>query len=437
MSSSSRALPEDETPFIILGADAVLAALPASPVQLAHACQALGFQLAAPATWGDELIAESCLDRLATYEHPAAVMCSCPLVTERLTRASMMLEPFMLTFVSPPVATARYIRAAFSGQALHITYAGSCPGADDESIDARLRPSELLEAFVEHGIVLGSQPSCFDALVPLDRRRFYSLPGGVPTREHVERVAHRSFIELTGDDVVLELTQQLIEKTPALLDIAAPLGCACAGAGEHAMPGNPRAGLLTLEPPRARQRVLDQSLQVDVTQTLVELCELHMSTAEETTPLEVHLAADSAPAPEDVLDVNIVEVVAPDEVVLANAPAAARVADDESLPVPRRRPVVARAPSSMPRYANASGEMVPRASLAVLRRALARIAKRKARRQPKVERGRRERAIEIHEGLVRGIARTPRSLAIAAGADLPRPVPPPPARHRPRTMMGL
>jgi hypothetical protein len=437
MSSSSRALTENGTPFIILGADAVLAALPASPVQLAHACQALGFQLAAPATWGDELIAESCLDRLGSYEHPAAVMCSCPLVTERLTRASMMLEPFMLTFVSPPVATARYIRAAFSGQALHITYAGACPGADDESIDARLRPSELLEAFIEQGIVLGSQPNCFDALVPLDRRRFYSLPGGVPTREHVERVAHRSFIELTGDDVVLELTQQLIEQTPALLDIAAPLGCACAGAGEHAMPGNPRAGLLTLEPPRARQRVLDQSLQIDVTQTLVELCELHMSTAEETSPLDVHLAADSAPAPDDVLDEEIVEVVAPEEVVLASAPAAVRVAGDESLPVPRRRPVVARAPSSMPRYANASGGMVPRASLAVLRRALARIAKRKARRQPKVERGRRERAIEIHEGLVRGTARTPRSLAIAAGADLPRPVPPPPARHRPRTMMGL
>ena len=447
-------MPEDGTPFIILGADAVLAALPASPVQLAHACQALGFQLAAPATWGDELIAESCLDRLATYEHPAAVMCSCPLVTERLTRASMMLEPFMLTFASPPVATARYIRAAFNGQLLHITYAGACPGADDESIDARLRPSALLEAFIEHGIVLGSMPNCFDALVPLDRRRFYSLPGGVPTRDHVERVARRSFIELTGDDVVLELTQQLIEQTPALLDIAAPLGCACAGAGEHAMRGNPRAGLLTLEPPRARQRVLDQSLQVDVTQTLVELCELHMSAAEETTPLEVHLAADSAPAREDVRDVNIVEgevvsfaaavvvdvvvdIVAPEEAVLADTADAPRGDDEETMFLPRRRPVVARAPASMPRYANASGELVPRASLAVLRRALARIAKRKTRRQPKVERGRREHAVEIHEGLVRGTARTPRSLAIAAGADLPRPVPPPPARHRPRTMMGL
>jgi hypothetical protein len=172
MSSASRTLPEEGTPFIILGADAVLAALPASPVQLAHACQALGYQLAAPATWGDELIAESCLEQLANYDHPTAVMCSCPLVTERLTRASTTLEPFMLTFTSPPVATARYIRAAFSGQALHITYAGSCPGAADESIDARIRPSDLLDAFVEHGIVVGAQPNCFDALVPLDRRRF-------------------------------------------------------------------------------------------------------------------------------------------------------------------------------------------------------------------------------------------------------------------------
>ena len=134
-------MPDVGTPFIILGADAVLAALPASPVQLAHACQALGFQLAAPATWGDELIAESCLQQLAAYEHPTAVMCSCPLVTERLTRASTTLEPFMLTFASPPVATARYLRAAYEGQSLHITYAGNCPGANDDAINARLRPS--------------------------------------------------------------------------------------------------------------------------------------------------------------------------------------------------------------------------------------------------------------------------------------------------------
>jgi hypothetical protein len=454
MSSASRALPDDGTPFIILGADAVLAALPASPVQLAHACQALGFHLAAPATWGDELIAEACLEQLTDYEHPAAVMCSCPLVTERLTRASTTLEPFMLTFDSPPVATARYLRAAFSGQALHITYAGSCPGADHDTIDARLRPSDLLDAFVESGIVLGAQPHCFDALVPLDRRRFYSLPGGVPARDHVERVANRSSIELGGDDVVLELTQHLIEQTPALLDIALPLGCACAGVGEHAQRGNPRAGLLTIEPPRARRPVLDQSLQVDVTQTLTELCELRAAATEEPAPLEVHLAADVSPVVAEVEECDIVEVAdaafgvdaveitaadiaVPEQSELADVIDSSSTRESAETSGARRRPPVGRSRALIPRHANASGDMVPRASLVVLRRALARNARREARLHAAKERGRRERAVERHEELERGAARMPFSLAIASGSDLPRPVPPPPMRHRPHSMQGF
>jgi hypothetical protein len=459
MSSSSHEMPDVGTPFIILGADAVLAAMPASPVQLAHACQALGFELAAPATWGDELIAESCLQQLASYERATAVLCSCPLVTERLTRASTMLEPFMLTFTSPPVATARYLRAAYEGQTLHITYAGACPGADDDSIDVHLRPSELLDAFVESGIVLGAQPRSFDALVPLDRRRYYSLPGGAPAHDHVERSARRALVELAGDDVVLELTQHLIEHTPALVDLAVPLGCACAGAGEHALRGKPRAGLLMLEPPRARQKVLDPSLRVDVSQPLIEACTLRSAAVEEQAPLEVHVAADAQPASGNVTttaDLRVedrVEIApasaecasVPDgdtsshDVATENASSDYDIAYDEhsAVSIPRRRRVVFRssASASVPRYATESGERVPRASLAVLHRALARIAARKAQRQPKVERGRREHAIDLREGLGRTVARTPRSLAISG--DLPRPVPPPPARHRPRTMLEL
>jgi len=79
---------------------------------------------------------------------------------------------------------------------------------------------------------------------------------------------------------------------------------------------------------------------------------------------------------------------------------------------------------------------VPRASLAVLHRALARTAARKAQRQPKLARARSDRSVELREGLDRPAPRTPRWLVIGA-ADLPRPVPPPPARHRPRTMLEL
>ncbi|MEP7065028.1 MAG: hypothetical protein ABI889_03240 [Gemmatimonadota bacterium] len=432
MSSSSHEMPAVGTPFIILGADAVLAALPASPVQLAHACLALGFQLAAPATWGDELIAESCLEQLEAYEHPTAVMCSCPMVTERLTRASTTLEPFMLTFVSPPAATARYLRAAYEGQTLHITYAGACPGASDASIDARLRPAELLDAFTQSGIVVGDQPRSFDALVPLDRRRFFSLPGGAPARDHVERVAQRALIELAGDDVVLELTQQMFEQTPALVDLAVPLGCACAGAGEHALRGKPRAGLLMLEPPRARQKVLDPSLRIDVVQPLSQamtLCtEGH---AEEPAPLEVQLSAD-APLSNDTL---LSSDAAPSDIVAAAGPS---VSHEAAIAIPsagRRCRVILRSSAAVPRYATKSGELVPRASLAVVHRALTRIAARVAMRQPKLERTRRDIASEIHESSSRTGAHTPRPLALAA--DLPRPVPPPPARYRPRAMLEL
>ena len=444
MSSAAREMPDVGTPFIILGADAVLAALPASPVQLAHACQALGFELAAPATWGDELIAERCLQQLVAYEHPTAVMCSCPLVTERLTRSSTMLEPFMLTFTSPPVATARYLRGAYEGQRLHITYVGACPGGADDSIDSQLRPAELLESFVERGIVLSEQPKSFDALVPLDRRRFYSLPGGTPAREQVERGSHRSLIELAGDDVVLELTQQLIEQTPALLDLSVQLGCACAGAGENALGGKTRPALLLLEPPRARQKVLDPSLRVDVTQALSEARAHSAAPIDQPAEVEVHAVADAAPShaevqsrdlPESFISPNEKQPLDPPNEIAARDHGASSDDSSEARSV-RRRSAIFRSASSAPRCATESGESVPRASLAVLHRALARAVARKVQRQPKLAHTRSERSVELREGLSRPASRTPRWLAIGA-ADLPRPVPPPPARHRPRTMLEL
>jgi hypothetical protein len=50
--------------IVILGNDAVIEAAPATPVQLAHACLAAGFELALPESWGDELIAAEMLRHL-------------------------------------------------------------------------------------------------------------------------------------------------------------------------------------------------------------------------------------------------------------------------------------------------------------------------------------------------------------------------------------
>jgi hypothetical protein len=139
---------------VVLGADALLAALPASPVQLAHACLLAGFQSVVPASWGDELIAAATLRALEHHGDAPAVQCSCPFVAHRLLASGTDLRPFLVSLLSPPIALARYLRAAQAPSKLRITYVGRCPGAADEAIDARITPEELLANLADRQIAL-------------------------------------------------------------------------------------------------------------------------------------------------------------------------------------------------------------------------------------------------------------------------------------------
>src|SRR3954447_20165082 len=114
-------------PIVILGTDAVLAALPATAVQLAHACLRAGFANVVPASWGDELIATVTLRRLESFGAGPAIACSCPIVAHRLLSASGDLGPVLLPFVPPPVAVARYVRTLARGIRPRVTYVGNCP----------------------------------------------------------------------------------------------------------------------------------------------------------------------------------------------------------------------------------------------------------------------------------------------------------------------
>jgi hypothetical protein len=243
----------------------VLAALPATPVQLAHACRALGFELAFPASWGDELVADGCLARLAECGSEPAIVCACPYVTERLTRVGAELAPWMLTLVAPPVAAARYLRAVYGERPVHITYVGACPAGSNAIFDARSSPEELLAMFAERGIVPTAQPELFDSVLPPDRRRFSSLPGGAPSPERLAAAGvEHTLVELEDDDALLALAQRLLTRQPELIDLAPRLGCACSGALVDGAPAGARAALVALEPPRARAPVLDPIVQVDV-----------------------------------------------------------------------------------------------------------------------------------------------------------------------------
>ena len=249
----------------IIGNDAVLMVAPATPVQLAHACLRRGFTIAVPVSWGDELIASETVRRLAARDRGPAVMCVCPFVRSRLLAPGPDLAPFLVSLVSPPVATARYLRTVYGDHGVHITYIGGCPRADDASIDARLTPDAFLVDLAEHGIALAEQPLVFDSIVPPDRRRWCSLPGGSPTAEMLWAEADtRMLIEIERDDASTELAQHIIGREHVLLDLAPALGCVCSGAISSVPARSARVAVATVEPPRALGPVVDPAVVVSL-----------------------------------------------------------------------------------------------------------------------------------------------------------------------------
>jgi hypothetical protein len=240
----------------------VLAAAPATPVQLAHACLSAGYLAAIPASWGDELIAARAIDRLRDAEGPL-VQCSCPYVSRRLANHGEMLAPMLLSFLPPPVATAHYLRAMYAPARPRITYAGGCPSAAHDSIDVWLSPDEFMNALAERGIIPKEQPTEFDSVLPPDRRRYYSEPGGLPSRSALRNLPMPvEIVELKGRDIVVDLAQQLLSGSRALIDVALPLGCCCSGAAGAENLDSARARVRDLEPPRALAPVVDHAIRL-------------------------------------------------------------------------------------------------------------------------------------------------------------------------------
>ncbi len=252
-------------PIVILGTDAVLAALPATPVQLAHACLSAGFANVIPASWGDEIIATAVLRRLSAFGEGPAIQCSCPYVAHRLLTVGADLRPVLLGLVPPPVAIARYVRALSPSTPTRITYVGMCPGAMDESIDIRMTPGALISMLAERQIELPAQPRVFESIIPPDRRRYRSLPGGVPTAEALwAEEGNRSLVEIGGEDFVAEISQLVLGGENVLIDPSAALGCACAGAAGAYPSLEGRHRVMTLEPPRATAPVVQEKPAIDL-----------------------------------------------------------------------------------------------------------------------------------------------------------------------------
>jgi len=405
---------------IILGADTVFAALPATPVQLAHACHRLGYASAFPASWGDELIAAACLRELEGRGSEPAILCVCPHVRARLLRSGDDLAPWMISLVSPPVAVARYLRAAYGARELHITYAGNCPGAQDPSIDVQVTPAELLAVCRERGVSPAAQPQLFESVLPPDRRRSLSMPGGAPSdgalREHP---GGRYLAELSADDAMLELAERLLARSPVLLDLAPHVGCACSGIGDAVGGGDERRDLIALEPPRSREPVLDPTVEVEIAMPMPNV-----------TPRAPALRPPERPAP-PATPVHAgprSSLPSLDSLEATHAVIREYAHGDGARRPPasiRRRP-----PSDTP-AASLEGVSVPRAYLGKRRPKRPRRSSGATSIASLRQRGDRERRIDRVADVAdtRRARRTPRSNVIPIALEPPVPVPPPPAKR--------
>jgi hypothetical protein len=263
--ASTEASVPHAVPVAIIGTDALLAAAPATPVQLAHACLRAGFASVIPASWGDELIAAAVLRRLPRFGTNPVIQCSCPIVAHRLLTVGGDLRPALLPLVAPPVAIARYVRTLSQPARTRVTYVGNCPGALDDSIDIRMTPDALLAMLAERSIVLDEQPRVFESVIPPDRRRFRSQPGGIPSSEMLwTEPGSRTLIELSSDDVVIELAQHMLSGRNVLIDASVRLGCVCSGAIAGVLPAEARNKVIALEPPRATSAVVEEKAPIEL-----------------------------------------------------------------------------------------------------------------------------------------------------------------------------
>jgi hypothetical protein len=142
---------------------------------------------------------------------------------------------------------------------------GGCPGAVDASIDIRMSPETLIGMLAEREIVLDEQPRVFESIIPPDRRRYFSQPGGVPSAERLwSDLGSRALVDVESDDFVSEIADHLLAGEHVLMDVAPRLGCVCSGAVSGTAAREARASVVALEPPRSTTPVVEEQAPLDL-----------------------------------------------------------------------------------------------------------------------------------------------------------------------------
>ena len=268
---SEQRTPPETLAVLVVGTDTLIEALPARPIQLAHACGALGFDLVIPLSWGDELVAEAALRTLESRSPGPAVLCSCPLVRQRLLQTGADLEGAMVSLAPSPVAVARHLRATIGSRLGSLSYVGRCPAAATPEYDVSYDPVALFGILRDQGIQLQAQPDAYQDRLPADRRRFVSLPGGCPSPDHLwQRCNEMTLVEIEASDLAVELAQHLLSPHPVLVDVAVTLACHCCGVTHSTTDFSARVAVASLEPPRSTTPIVTDAVIPELTMAVSE-----------------------------------------------------------------------------------------------------------------------------------------------------------------------
>ena len=211
---------------VILGNDALVAARPHTPAQVANACWAAGYDVVVPPGWGDEVVAAAYLEQLAGRSERVLIACACPRVATLLGQTPTA-NVRRLAIAPPPVAAARSLRAAH-GDGILITYVGDCPGAKDPAIDIRFSPLDLFSRLELRNITVADQPAVLEGHLVDRWRRYYSVPGGLPALRFLGRPPVERVLRIV-DAPTLAQNRIPASRSNILVDLADAAQCVCGG----------------------------------------------------------------------------------------------------------------------------------------------------------------------------------------------------------------
>jgi diguanylate cyclase (GGDEF)-like protein len=251
---------------LILSVESAAHFYPTTPEQVVNACYAAGYQIVHRGVLGDELVARQYRELLADDGWGTIIRSTCPVVVETVRAQYPELIPYLAPVATPIAAEARYLKALY-GQDTPVVYAGVCLTEGGPDVDAAITFAELEAILQKRGVHLADQPLYFSR-IPEERRRFWSIAGGLPLdllKE--ERQSSRRFRKVRGLGQLEAIARAVGTDR---IDLGFVDILPCEGCLDHPLLG-PRDELFrrreivgATEPPRAQRSVLADGVAISV-----------------------------------------------------------------------------------------------------------------------------------------------------------------------------